>query len=662
MKNPIILFLLLLLLGCSTSNKPASTTVESNQHTEAEKKVALHENLNNFKERNNRIIDSLIAINDPRLKRNKAGEIIRPNGVSASGKPLYYSTNHGVDVYTPMKGNELKTAGSLGLRLFGEGVTIGVWDGGAILQDHEEFGAIGTEANKIEVLETESQVVADSHPTAVTSTIIASGLFHATNFNVTGIAPQVDKLLYRNWDDAENEVTDALSTNENFILSNHSYGFPIYKEGEGEEEGEYQFTVDEIGVYNALDQLLDNIANVHPYYLRVVAAGNEGDLAYPDQEYEGYYYLTDGSSAKNILTIGSVSRAYSSPFEPIPSGFSSAGPTSDGRIKPELVAVGEGMPAATWNSGEPDVKDNYSTVSGTSFAAPATTGGLALLQELYKSYYTNFMLASTLKGLACHTADDIRFWKSVDDIIGPDAKTGFGMLNLEKAAALIVDDAGSSTAIHEQQLENLGSKEINLLLDESVEKLSVTLSWNDPYLDDLTTETTLVHDLDVRITQGETVYYPWKLDATNYSLSATKGDNIVDNIEKIEIDNPSAGAYTITINHKGTLAENQSYSLIVSVDGEAPTLNTNTSLELTKQQLLLRHNSEKRVLTIMHSDPSVVLYGFDVYDLSGRLIASKTLERALQSFIYNTNTLSPGVYIVKARGKGIAKYGKFSLN
>ena len=126
------------------------------------------------------------------------------------------------------------------------------------------------------------------------------------------------------------------------------------------------------------------------------------------------------------------------------------------------------------------------------------------------------MLASTLKGIACHTADDIRFWKSTDDIIGPDAKTGFGMLNLEKAAALIVDDAGSSKAIHEQQLENLGSKEINLLLDESVEKLSVTLSWNDPYLDDLTTETTLVHDLDVRITQGETVYYPWKLDATNY--------------------------------------------------------------------------------------------------------------------------------------------------
>jgi hypothetical protein len=55
--------------------------------------------------------------------------------------------------------------------LFGEGVTIGVWDAGAILQDHLEFSAIGTVANKIEVLETEIQVVDDSDPTAVTSTI-----------------------------------------------------------------------------------------------------------------------------------------------------------------------------------------------------------------------------------------------------------------------------------------------------------------------------------------------------------------------------------------------------------------------------------------------------------------------------------------------------------
>jgi hypothetical protein len=115
MKTSKILFLLLLLLGCSTSNKPASTAVYSKQHSAAEKKVALQENSNNFNKRNNRIIDSLIGINDPRLKRNKAGEIIRPNGVSASGKPLYYSTNHGVDVYSPMKGNELKTAGSIGL-------------------------------------------------------------------------------------------------------------------------------------------------------------------------------------------------------------------------------------------------------------------------------------------------------------------------------------------------------------------------------------------------------------------------------------------------------------------------------------------------------------------------------------------------------------------
>ena len=59
------------------------------------------------------------------------------------------------------------------------------------------------------------------------------------------------------------------------------------------------------------------------------------------------------------------------------------------------------------------------------------------------------MLAYTLKGLAYYTADDIRFWESAEDIIDPDAKTGFGMLNLEKAAVLIMGDATSNTAIYE---------------------------------------------------------------------------------------------------------------------------------------------------------------------------------------------------------------------
>ncbi len=48
------------------------------------------------------------------------------------------------------------------------------------------------------------------------------------------------------------------------------------------------------------------------------------------------------------------------------------------------------------------------------------------------------------------------------------------------------------------------------------------------------------------------------------SAAATKGDNNVDNVEKVEVA-PSAGTYTITVNHKGSLTNgNQRFALIIS--------------------------------------------------------------------------------------------------
>ena len=91
-------------------------------------------------------------------------------------------------------------------------------------------------------------------------------------------------------------------------------------------------------------------------------------------------------------------------------------------------------------------------------------------------------------------------------------------------------------------------------------------------------------------------------------------------------------------------------------------LSTNASLALIKQQLLLRHDPVKKLLTITQSDPSVALNRFEIYDSSGRLIASKTLEQATQSLTHNTKGLFPGVYIIKAQEKGIAKCEKITLN
>ncbi|MCP4582823.1 MAG: S8 family serine peptidase, partial [candidate division Zixibacteria bacterium] len=54
---------------------------------------------------------------------------------------------------------------------------------------------------------------------------------------------------------------------------------------------------------------------------------------------------------------------------------SSPGPTADGRIKPDVSAMGEGVIAAYY------VNDGFRAFNGTSFSAPMIAGGLALILE-----------------------------------------------------------------------------------------------------------------------------------------------------------------------------------------------------------------------------------------------------------------------------------------
>lgn len=88
----------------------------------------------------------------------------------------------------------------------------------------------------------------------------------------------------------------------------------------------------------------------------VISAGNEGN--------DAWKIITAPADAVNVLAVGAVTRDGNYAY------FSSTGNTSDGRIKPDVVAVGSGT-ALCNTSGQP------STGSGTSFAAPLVAGLVA---------------------------------------------------------------------------------------------------------------------------------------------------------------------------------------------------------------------------------------------------------------------------------------------
>ena len=95
-----------------------------------------------------------------------------------------------------------------------------------------------------------------------------------------------------------------------------------------------------------------------------VAAGNEGGAA--------WHYISSPSDADGIITVGAVTAAGVSSY------FSSFGPSSDGRVKPEICATGT-------SSALVNIAGSPGYGNGTSFATPIMAGMMACLLQRYKA-------------------------------------------------------------------------------------------------------------------------------------------------------------------------------------------------------------------------------------------------------------------------------------
>lgn len=92
----------------------------------------------------------------------------------------------------------------------------------------------------------------------------------------------------------------------------------------------------------------------------VVSAGNERN--------KPWYYITSPADGDSVISIGAVN------YQGDITSFSSAGPTSDGRIKPDVVAMGENVVTIYSLSGGG---------RGTSFACPLAAGVCGLLLQAH---------------------------------------------------------------------------------------------------------------------------------------------------------------------------------------------------------------------------------------------------------------------------------------
>lgn len=115
-----------------------------------------------------------------------------------------------------------------------------------------------------------------------------------------------------------------------------------------------------------------------------------------------------------VLSTGAVDR------EGLRAYFSSVGPTADGRIKPDVAALGVAVKVATVQSPR-----SYGFASGTSFSCPLTSGVVALLLQAHPEYSVDDVLTALRTTSAQSAApDNLLGWGLLDAVAAVDLDLG----------------------------------------------------------------------------------------------------------------------------------------------------------------------------------------------------------------------------------------------
>ena len=573
----------------------------------------------------------------------------------------------------------------------GEGIKVSVFDGGRVYAQHQDFGNSTRITNK-----EASTIPYDSHATGVTGMIGGEGKNVSTRAgvfvgNTKGMMPKatfdsyyfgVTTLL----GETEEKNVSARIRDSKPALSNHSYGNVIgwtWDSGSWYWSGGYSpasgESADLNGTYYVRDKELDDIVYNNSFMVVVKSAGNsfgDGPSGNPNGAFyrrnnvwtqfdltmnppenncaSGYDCIPTGAVAKNIITVGATEKIthnngrYIQASDVVKADYSSAGPRDDGAIKPDIAGVGSSVVSPSTSA---TGSDSYQMGNGTSFSAPQVTGILGLWSQIYQSLFAGQNLnAASAKNLLIHTAQEA-------GNIGPDVWYGWGFVDAKKGAELLVQKKQNKVIFEDKELKNAKKNEILVKTDGS-QPLKATIVWTDPSYKDVNyntydklyniRESKLVNDLDLRITNIQTneVYYPWKLDVNAPRNPAIKGDNTVDNVEQVLIDQPTAGIYKIEVSNKGTLvnndgvnAEKQTYSMIVTGHTGILTPSTTTPVEASPTLLADGNN----IVNVKFVEK---INDIKIFDMSGRLVRSVT--PSLWFHDVDFSGLPVGIYVLTA--------------
>lgn len=306
--------------------------------------------------------------------------------------------------------------------------------------------------------------------------------------------------------------------------------------------------------YSVGSQDVDTFMWEHRDFLLLFAAGNSGP---------GAATVGSPSTAKNALSIGGTVNGVG--LNSI-SSFSSRGPTTDNRLKPDLMAPANNTSAdsdgniTTQNCG-------LDTGSGTSYAAPLAAGAAALVRQYFMDgYYPSGTpdasrafspSAALIRAMLLNSGENMTGAQNF-----PGMDQGWGRINLnavlplpgDKEKLSVVDEgSGFSSSSEAPQV-------FTFTVRDTSQPLKVTLSWTDAPSSPAAT-TNLVNNLDL-IVEGPRRTFFGNVFRRGESVAGGSADAL-NNHEQVLVLSPQAGTWTVRVKPSRIVQGPQPFALVV---------------------------------------------------------------------------------------------------
>ena len=422
------------------------------------------------------------------------------------------------------------------------------------------------------------------HGTHVAGSVLGSGVLsgsnpaaHSYGSSFAGVAPEAT-LVFQSILDDEGGLGGLGDHLDPLFQEAYADGARIHTNSWGE--------MNSAGKYKIRSLEVDEFCWNHKDMTVLFAAGNDGT----DQNYDGIVDLgsvSAPSTAKNCISVGASESVRSSgglsgytwggawgsdfPVSPVAgdfissnsngmAAFSSRGPTTDGRIKPDICAPGtdivscHSQVASSYGWGV--YNSDYVFMGGTSMATPLTAGATALVRQFYmRDKEVANPSSALIKATLLNGATDMnpgQYGTGSTREMGqrPNYVEGWGRVNV--AGSLATSPPFTLAFVDNKTgLATGGSATSVYTITNTSAPLHITLAWTDAP-GSISAARALVNDLDLTVTgPGNTTFIGngW-IDRIN-------------NVEGVDIPFPQAGSYTVKVSAYNIPKGPQPYALVV---------------------------------------------------------------------------------------------------